>query len=99
MTFGSFLRLCIAAAVLTGGSNAVQAQQSTTHATITINATKTLGPVNRLVFGDNIEAADPRHLYEGVPIFPALHTGNGFWDDQARRPVPYVVQHMKEVGL
>ena len=66
---------------------------------ITINAAHPLGPVNRLVFGDNIEAGDSRHVYADVTYLSPIQTGNGFWDDGTRRPDPYVVERMKEVGL
>ena len=98
MTFGSFLGLCLAAAALAVGT-AAQAQQSVGSAVITVNAAHPLGPVNRLVFGDNIEAADSRHVYGDTTNLLPLHTGTGFWDDEARRPNPYVVERMKEVGL
>ena len=88
-----------AAGVLLTTSKACEAQQNSGPAIIRINAAKNLGPVNRLVFGDNIEAADPRHLYEGVSIEPSLHTGDGFWDDQKRQPVPFVVQSLKAARL
>ncbi|MDR3708824.1 MAG: alpha-L-arabinofuranosidase C-terminal domain-containing protein [Capsulimonadaceae bacterium] len=68
-------------------------------ATITIDAAKTLGRVNRLVFGDNIEAADSKHVYGEQTYLGPLHTGTGFWDDKALQPDPYVVARMREIGL
>ena len=75
------------------------AQQATNNATITVNAAHRLGPVNRLVFGDNVEAGDSKHVFGDTTNLPPLHTGTGFWDDQALRPVPFVVARMQEIGL
>ena len=94
------LRLAIGAAgLLLAGVGVCAAQQGTGGATITINAAHRLGPVNRLVFGDNVEAGDSKHVFGDTTNLLPLHTGTGFWDDQALRPVPFVVARMKEIGL
>ena len=96
---GTALPLMIAAIVLLAAVAPCLAQQNAGRAVITVNAANPLGPVNRLVFGDNVEAGDSKHVFGDQTNLPPLHTGTGFWDDQALRPDPYVVERMKEIGL
>jgi len=73
-----FFGISAMAALLAVGHSPARGQQSATPATIIVNAASMLGPVNWLVFGDNIEAADSKHVFgDQTNLFP-LHTGAGF---------------------
>ena len=99
MKLGTAFPLMIAVIVLLAAVAPCGAQQNAEPAVITVNAADPLGPVNRLVFGDNVEAGDSKHVFGDETNPLPLHTGTGFWDDQALRPDPYVVGCMKEIGL
>ena len=60
-------------------------------ATIRLDPTKQLGPVNKLVFGNNMLA------YQEAPEYADL--GAGLWDPENGRSVPEMVQLAKEAGL
>ncbi|MGI4787808.1 MAG: hypothetical protein ACRYFS_03050 [Janthinobacterium lividum] len=79
--------------------NTAPVQHSAQSATITVNAAKTLGLVNPLAFGDNLEAADPTHIYPGASVAISIHTADGAWDDQNKRPDPFVVSTMRSLRL
>ncbi len=70
---------------------------------ITVNAGKIGAPVNRLILGHNIEAADGRGIFE--PLNPASYNldgikfGQGFWDPEAGQPFPAVVEEVKGLGI
>jgi alpha-L-arabinofuranosidase len=74
----------------------MHAQQS---GSIIVDANQIIGPVNRLVFGQNIDAADNAHMWSSNTTDPNLiQRGDGFWDPAARAPVPEVVSQSKAVG-
>jgi alpha-L-arabinofuranosidase len=69
-------------------------------ATIIVNTNQGLGPVNRLVLGQNINAADNAYLWSSDTTDPNLiQRGDGFWDPTERRSVPLVVDESKAVGM
>lgn len=69
-------------------------------ATITIDTGKVLGPVNRLIFGHNLEAADNARIFASdTTSMDGIQTGGGFWDPHRAAPVPEVVNACKAVGM
>ncbi|XHR31171.1 MAG: alpha-L-arabinofuranosidase [Chthoniobacteraceae bacterium] len=67
--------------------------------TITVDASKTQGRVNPLIFGHNLEAADRTGIF-GDKINPYVtNTGTGFWDPQKRGPVPEVLAASRSLGM
>ncbi len=68
-------------------------------ATVRVDATHALGPVNRLVLGQNVEAADPLHIFSAVHDYVPGCTAGGIWDPRARRPVAQTVQFARDIGL
>lgn len=84
--------LCLAS----WSSLGLPAQQT---ATIEVNAGRILGPVNRLVFGQNIAAADNARIFSSDKTdLNLIQNGEGIWDPSARMPVPLVVAESKAVG-
>jgi alpha-N-arabinofuranosidase len=53
---------------------------------IDVDATKSLGPVNRMVFGQNLEAANPNGIFSQKADLYAMCQGDGTWNDTARQP-------------
>jgi alpha-L-arabinofuranosidase len=91
------LRLAFLAWALVAGSLPLRGQQT---ASIAVNASQILGPVNRLVFGQNIDAGDNAYLWSRDTTDPNLiQRGEGFWDPTERRPVPLVFNQSKAVGM
>jgi len=75
----------------------LHAQQA---AEITVNAGQVLGPVNRLVFGQNIEAADNAHIFSSdTTDLNLIQRGEGFWDPARKAPVPEVLNQSKAVNM
>lgn len=75
----------------------LRAQQS---ATINVDASQVLAPVNRLVFGHNAEAADNSHIFSSnTTDLNLIQRGEGFWDPTTGAPVPEVVKQSKSVGM
>lgn len=68
-------------------------------ATITVDANHKLGVVPRLVFGQNVEAADDKDIFTTETSRELLLSGKGHWDPQRRAPVPAVVEHARELGM
>jgi alpha-N-arabinofuranosidase len=83
---------------LTAGSLLpLHAQQT---ANIAVRAREVLGPVNRLVFGHNIEAADNARIFSSdTTDMDLIQRGDGFWDPTKGAPVPYVLDQSKDVGM
>jgi len=83
---------CFVCAAAPGGTENVPA-------TITVRPRKLLGPVPRLVFGHNVEAADTKDIFtrQSNPIMG--QTGDGVWDPARRRPVGEVVRMARELGV
>jgi alpha-L-arabinofuranosidase len=77
--------------------HALYAQQP---AGITVDAGRILGPVNRLVFGQNIDAADNARIFSSDSTdLNLIQRGDGFWDPGARAPVAAVVSESKSAGM
>jgi len=75
---------------------ALQAQES---ANITVNASQILAPVNRLVFGQNVEAADNARIFSSdTTDMSLIQRADGFWDPSMGTPVSEVVNQSKAVG-
>lgn len=70
---------------------------------ITVDADSSRGPVNPLVFGANIEAADDRGIFsrpQNAPInLHAVAQGEGTWDPAANRPHPQIVEKFKAMRI
>jgi alpha-N-arabinofuranosidase len=87
----------LVSALAAGSLLPLYAQQA---ASIVVNAGQTLGPVNRLVFGQNLEAADNAHLWSSDTTDPNLiQRGDGFWDPAQGAPFPQVVEQSKAAGM
>ena len=94
----AFLALTLAACSLLP----LQSQQDANiqDANITVNAGQILAPVNRLVFGQNIEAADNAYIFSSnTTDMNAINMGEGFWDPATGAPVAEVVNQSKAVGM
>ena len=75
----------------------LHAQQS---ASIIVKVGEALGPVNHLVFGQNIEAADNAQIFSSdTTDLNLIQRGDGFWDPTKGDPVPEVVNQSKAVGM
>src|ERR1700682_1686793 len=67
---------------------------------IVVITNQIIGPVNRLVLGQNIEAADNAHIFSSdTTDTDLIQTGDGFWDPAKATPVPYVLSQSKAVGM
>ncbi len=67
---------------------------------ITVDAQQIQGPVNKLVFGFNLEAADNARIFDGdVTDMLTIQTGNGYWDPRLNKPVPKILDQCKAVGM
>lgn len=71
---------------------------------ITVDAAEKIGPVNPLVFGHNMEAADGRGVFSepvGAVKFDkgGIKFGQGFWNPAARDVFPQVTDQAKKVNL
>lgn len=64
---------------------------------LTVDVTQALGPVNRLVFGHNLEAADAYGVF--APKHTPTDTGAGVWDPQARAPLPEALPYAQAIGM
>ena len=70
------------------------------NASIEVNTDHSLGAVNRLVFGQNIEAGDNAHIFSSETTDPNLiQRGNGVWDPIAKAPVVDVLNDSKAVKM
>ena len=69
-------------------------------ASITIDASKIEGPVNRLVFGENLEGNTG--AIHGIPFKKwmdlPITTGMGLWDPKANRVVPTVADEVRSLN-
>jgi len=68
-------------------------------AEIIVDAGRLLGPVNRMVFGHNLEAGDTKGIFGPETRVGEISTGAGFWDPVNRRPVPHVLRYMDELKV
>lgn len=67
--------------------------------TITVHADRSRGPVNRLVFGHNLEAADSQYIFSAESNPVPGRTGDGIWNPQAQKPVPEVIELARAMGV
>jgi hypothetical protein len=75
------------------------ARASPAPATITIDADTSPGPVNRLIFGQNVVASDDTGLWShDSHNLDGMKTGGGFWDPVKRAPVSEVVDAFRNAG-
>ncbi len=73
------------------------AQQS---ATIVVHAKQRLAAVNRLVFGQNIDAADNARIFSSdTTDLNLIQRGDGFWDPEKAIPVPPVLRESRDAGM
>jgi alpha-L-arabinofuranosidase len=92
-----FLSAFLVLVVEAGSLLPLYAQQT---ASIVVKAGDGLGPVNRLVFGQNLEAADNAHMWSSDTTDPNLiQTGDGFWDPGKGTPIPQIVTQSQAVGM
>src|ERR1700733_15261670 len=71
----------------------LQAQQG---GNIVVESREVLGPVNRLVFGHNIEAGDNARIFSSdTTDLDLIQQGGGFWDPARAAPVPFVLNQSK----
>lgn len=68
-------------------------------ADVTVCLEQRLGPVNRLVLGHNVEAADSLGIFGDQSNTVPGRTGDGFWDPVARRPVPEAAAYARAIGM
>jgi alpha-L-arabinofuranosidase len=75
----------------------LKAQQQ---ASISVDASQRLGPVNRLVLGQNIEAGDDAYIFSSnTTDMNLIRTGDGFWNPAANAPDSSVAEQSKAVGM
>lgn len=75
----------------------LHAQQT---ASIEVAAGRSLGPVNRLVFGQNISAADNAYIFSSNKTdMNLIQNGDGIWDPAANGPVVDVLNDSKAVKM
>jgi alpha-L-arabinofuranosidase len=87
----------LVSALAAGSLLPLHAQQA---ASIVVKAGEVLGPVNRLVFGQNVEAGDNAHIFSSdTTDLNLIQTGEGFWDPSKGAPVPEIVNQSKAVGI
>ncbi len=69
-------------------------------AVISIDAASSPGPVNRLVFGHNVESAETARIFHSdTNDLVSLRSGNGLWDPEANAPIPVMAEHARTVGM
>jgi len=69
-------------------------------ANIVVEARRAVGPVNRLVFGQNIEAADNARIFSSdTTDLNLIQRGEGSWDPAKKIPVPLVENISKAVNM
>ncbi len=68
-------------------------------AKITVALGQSLGPVNRLIFGNNIEAANGKDIFSSKTDTLNPTTGQAIWNPETRSLVPEVVAFTKELGI
>lgn len=72
-------------------------------ATITIALEHDIGAVNRLAFGHNVEAADPRGVFEDLTSTTwnrePIRTGEGLWNPTTKAVEPAVASRLTAIGI
>jgi len=73
-------------------------------ALVSVDASKSLGPVNRMAFGNNMEAADGRGIF-GEKVGAAKYDiggikfGQGYWNPETKSSNPEIVAATKDIGI
>ncbi len=67
-------------------------------ASISIDAKQILGPVNRKIFGHNIEAANGKNIFGPSDTPNTTRAADGFWNPDANAPVLQAVQFTRDIG-
>ncbi len=103
MTMRMLMSMATAVVLVGGCSSPTPCDKAATEATgknpvITVDPTKKLGPVKRLVLGHNIEATNSKGIFSDKDTGQGKN-GDGVWDPEARRPAPDVVAFSKEIGI
>ncbi|HEX2949183.1 MAG TPA: alpha-L-arabinofuranosidase C-terminal domain-containing protein [Armatimonadota bacterium] len=70
---------------------------ATSTATITVDANHVIGPVNPLVFGHNVEAADSFAIHSPNHAYGAIRA-DGLWDPTKNVLAPEMLEMSKEIG-
>lgn len=78
-------------------SRLIPASREDLSGSILIDAGKAKGPVNPLIFGHNLEAADGQFIFGSKPT--DFRSANGVWDFTNARPVAEVVGYAKDIGM
>ncbi|MBN2533367.1 MAG: hypothetical protein JXB88_10765 [Spirochaetales bacterium] len=68
-------------------------------ARILINTDVITGKVQPFVFGQNIEAADPKDIHSPDHNYTLGRTGDGLWDPENMQPQPQIVAAAIETGI
>src|ERR1700733_1998051 len=95
------LSLCrsvfLASALSASSLLSLESQQS---ANISVDASKVLAPVNRLIFGQNIYAADNARIFSSDKTdLNLIQRGDDFWDPTTKAPLPEIVSQSKSVEM
>jgi alpha-N-arabinofuranosidase len=91
--------LALYAAPPTLGSAQTRAPAGPPQAKATIHADEVIGRVNPLIFGHNVEAADPQHLFGTWSSTIPGRTGEGIWDPVRHAPVPESIEFARQIGM
>jgi len=93
------LAICCAnlAVLLLALASCAQCVQPDAH--ITVSPQEPLGPVNRLVLGNNHVSYDPRGIFSPNSTDDYTNYGAGVWDPVHGRPVPEAVALIREMGV
>ena len=98
--------LAVAIPCLVVGADSLEGgpmQRSDGHAAsrvrITVEASHVLGPVNRLVFGQNLEAGDVFGVFSARHESVLTDTGYGVWNPETAAPVPEVLRYAQSIGI
>jgi alpha-L-arabinofuranosidase len=69
-------------------------------AVISVDAASSPGPVNRLVFGQNLTAADSARIFSSnTTDLSIIETAGGFWDPAKKAPVPAILDRSREAAI
>ncbi|SDT94913.1 alpha-N-arabinofuranosidase [Verrucomicrobium sp. GAS474] len=79
-----------------GDARAEDAQPLT--GSLEVDASQVLGPVNRLVFGHNIEAADSAGIF-GPTVKDKIYRGDGLWLPNEGKPSEVILGKAREIGI
>jgi len=94
------LRFRFALLVLALASHSLLPLHAQQPASIVVKVGDALGPVNHLVFGQNIEAGNSAHIFSSdTTDMNLIQRGDGFWDPTKGTPVPEVVNQSKTAGM